>query len=254
MTSALRLLAGLIGLWISCWLSLGVLWGQPTLLLHPLQAPEGLRVTYLVLLYGGLVALVRRLWKSHPPQTPVLWGSRAAVFSLWLMGLSSALTQRLVLYGGGHHSPGPWPAPAAWASAALLAPPLAAIEEVVFRGYLYAVLRDALGRPRAALTVSSFFALVHLFRPGDPTFKLAYGIGLTLVSLLLVLVVERVGVWGAAALHSAWISVNVLDPPGRVEPGWWAGLSGEPTAGVCSWLLLILLAGFCWRSLGRKPE
>lgn len=253
MTSALRLLGALLGIWVFSWLSLGLLWGQPTLLLHPLQAPEGLRVTYLVMLYGGLVTVVVRLWKRYPPRQPVLWGSPSEVLGVWLVGLSSALAQRLVLLLGGHWVGGPWPGWSAWCSAALLAPPLAAIEELVFRGYLYAVLRDAWGRARAALGVSAFFALVHLFRPGDPTFKAAYALGLMLVGLVLVLVVERVGLWGAAALHSAWISVNIVDPPGRVVGGWWAGLGGEPTAGLCSWLLLLALAGFCWLRLGKRP-
>jgi membrane protease YdiL (CAAX protease family) len=147
-----------------------------------------------------------------------------------------------------------WPSTQAWLSALWLAPLLAAVEEGVFRGYLYGALRAERGRAPAALGVSLFFALVHLFRPGTLTFKLAFGLGLVLCSLVLIVVVERAGLWAAAAMHSSWISANVLDPPGRVESGWWSGLTGEPSAGLCSWILLILLGLTCWKTLPSKVE
>lgn len=248
MKPALRLLLGLLVLWVSCWLSLGLLYGKPLLLLHPLQAPESLRVVYLFLLYGGLVALLAWRWRTEPPR--IRWGSPTTALGVGVLGVVFVCLQRLCL--GAAWQPA-WPSSAAWASAVLLAFPIAAVEEGVFRGYLYGSLRHQMRPVPAALAVSIFFAAVHLFRPGGLQFKLAFALGLVLVALLLALLAELGGLWSAAALHSSLIMANVLDPPGRVRASWWAGLQGEPAAGVCSWLLLIVLTGVCWRVLRGRP-
>lgn len=241
MLNSLRLLGLLLLIWVSCWFPLGLLWGDPTLLLHPLQAPEGVRVTYLVLLYGGLLIGLRALWKAYPPG-PLEWGSLGLAGKLWLLTVVATLAQRLCLWLGQFWQP-PSPSVEAWASALFLAPALALVEEWVFRGYLFTSLRADLGWKRAALLVAIFFALVHLFRPGTLHFKLAYGLGLTLAALVLAYLVQHFGLLSAIAVHSAWISWGILDPPQPWQSHWWSGLAGEPVAGVCSWCFLLLLPG-----------
>ncbi|MFN8606067.1 MAG: CPBP family intramembrane glutamic endopeptidase [Vulcanimicrobiota bacterium] len=233
---------GLLLLWVSCWLSLGCLFGQPLLLLHPQQAPESLRVVYLLMLYGGLVGLLSWRWRCEPPR--IRWGSPAQAAAIALLGTLFLGLQRLCL--GSAWQP-QTPGAAAWFSALVLAFPIAAVEEAVFRGYLYGSLRHSSRALPAALTVSAFFALVHLFRPGTLVFKLAYGWGLLLAALVLTLLAERAGLWSAAALHTTWIVAAVLDPPGHVRAGWWSGINGEMAAGACSWLLLVGLGLACWR-------
>lgn len=247
MKAAGRLVLGLLVLWVGCWLSLGLVFGQPLLLLHPLEAPEYLRVVYLLMLYGGLVALLRWRWRAEPPR--IRWGSPATACQVGLLGCLFVILQRLALGSAWHPQA---PTSAAWFSALLLSFPIAAVEEAVFRGYLYGSLRHSMRPLPAALLVSCFFALVHLFRPGSLEFKLAYAFGLLLAALVLTLLAERAGVWSAAALHTTWIVAAVLDPPGHVEPGLWNGLHGEMAAGLCSWLLLFALGGFCWRLTRRQ--
>lgn len=247
MSAAGKLIVGLLCLWVSCWLSLGLLFGQPLLLLHPLEAPEYLRVVYLLMLYGGLVALLRWRWRSQPPC--IGWGSFSLALRIGLLGLVFVILQRVCLGTAWHPEK---PTAAAWFSALLLSFPIAAVEEAVFRGYLYGSLRHSMRPLPAALVVSCFFALVHLFRPGDLEFKLAYGFGLMLAALVLTLLAERAGIWSAATMHATWIIAAVLDPPGHVVAGLWSGLRGEMAAGLCSWVLLFVLAGLCWRLIGRK--
>lgn len=230
-------LLGLLLVWVSSWLLWGSLWGEPLLLLHPLRAPESLRILYLVTLYLGMLSLLVWLWRRHSPG--IAWGGAGLALRAWIMGAAGILVQRLLLAGDWHPQS---PSREAWLSAIFLAPLLALVEEAVFRGYLYGVLRLERGRFTSALLVSGIFALVHLFRPGGLIFKLAYASGLFLTGLVLVVVVERSGLAASVAMHSSWISANILDPPGRVESGWWSGLGGEPTAGVCAWLLLALMA------------
>lgn len=113
-------------------------------------------------------------------------------------------------------------------------------EEVLFRGYLFQVLREDLGRARAYLLANALFAVVHLFRPGGAEFKLAYGFGLFLAGAVLCRVVEVTGsLWPAIGLHVGWILFMVGDPPGRVTPGLVAGLEGDPAAGLLGWALLL---------------
>lgn len=242
MKAAGRLVLGLLLLWVGCWLSLGLLLGRPMLLLHPLEAPEYLRVVYLLMLYGGLVALLRWRWRAEPPR--IGWGDLKTAGQVGLLGLAFVMLQRACLGAAWHPEN---PTAAAWFSALLLSFPIAAVEEAVFRGYLYGSLRHSMRPLPAALAVSGFFALVHLFRPGGLEFKLAYGFGLLLAALVLTLLAERAGLWSAAAMHTTWIMAAVLDPPGHVDAGLWAGLRGEMAAGLCSWLLLVTLAGFVWR-------
>lgn len=245
--AAARLVLGLLALWVSCWLSLGLLFRQPLLLLHPLEAPEFLRVIYLLMLYGGLVGLLKWRWRAEPPR--IRWGSKSLAARLGLLGLGFVVLQRICLGPAWHPQT---PSAAAWVSAVLLAFPIAAVEEAVFRGYLYGSLRHTLRPIPAALLVSFFFALVHLFRPGGLQFKIAYALGLMCAALVLNLLAERAGLWSAATMHSSWIVAAVLDPPGRVDPGLWTGLRGEMAAGACSWLLLVLLGACCWKL--SQPE
>ena len=247
MAAAGRLVLGLLILWVSCWLSLGLLFGQPLLLLHPLEAPEYLRVIYLLMLYGGLVALLVWRWRQEPPK--IRWGSPAVALQMALLGTLFLGLQRLCLGSAWHPQA---PTSAAWFSALLLSFPIAAVEEAVFRGYLYGSLRHSMKALPAALLVSSFFALVHLFRPGTLIFKLAYGLGLLLAALVLTLLAERAGIWSAAALHSTWIIAAVLDPPGHIESSLWTGMNGEMAAGACSWLLLAVLSAVCWNITSRR--
>ncbi|MBS2038707.1 CPBP family intramembrane metalloprotease [bacterium] len=244
-----RLVLGLLGLWVTCWLGLGLLYGRPLLLLHPLEAPEYLRVIYLLMLYGGLVGLLVWRWRTEPPR--IQWGSSGPALKVAGLGLIFVGLQRLCLGSAWHPQQ---PTPAAWLSALLLAFPIAAVEEAVFRGYLYGSLRHSMRPLPAALLVSLFFALVHLFRPGGLEFKLAFGLGLLAAALVLNLLAERIGLWSAAAMHSTWIMAAVLDPPGRVEPGLWTGMRGEMAAGACSWLLLALLGACCWKLSQRRAD
>jgi len=120
-------------------------------------------------------------------------------------------------------------------------------EEVLFRGYLFGVFREELGPPRAYLVANALFAGVHLLRPGDPLFKMAYGLGLFLAGAVLCRLAEKSGsLWAGIGLHSAWILMGVLDPPDRIQPGWLSGLGGDPAAGVLGWALLASL----WVGLG----
>lgn len=223
--------------WILSWSAVG-LWQHDLLVALSPRAGEGTRLTYLGLLYCALAAATWLCWRRMGPR---LWGwGRPSLLVLGLgVGLVSALVHRGVLWLGGWWT---WPAGVTGTSALLALATslaLALVEEAVFRGYLMGVVWEDRGRTTALVGVSLFFALVHLFRPGGLLFKLAYGFGLFLSSLILGRVAERTAsLWPCVGVHAAWIAVSVVDPPGRVRPGWLPGLEGDPAAGLVGWVLL----------------
>lgn len=242
------LLGPLAAGWLACWLIPGLLLGRPAALLDG-SAPEGWKMAYVACLYLVILASTFRAWRRCGPGcgAPALGSPRlSGLFGGLGLGLLGVGTHRLVLAWGGWWSP-----PAlSWETglqAVAVALVLAFGEEVLFRGYLLGVLREELGRPRAYLVANALFAVVHLLRPGDPLFKMAYGLGLFLAGAVLCRLAENSGsLWAGIGLHSAWILMGVLDPPTRIHPGWISGLEGDPAAGVLGWALLTSL----WVGLG----
>lgn len=242
------LLGPLAGGWVLCWLLPGLLLGQPTALLEG-SAPEAWKDLYIGLLYLVLLGATARAWHvaGPAPGSPGLGPPRLAGLVAGLaVGVGGAVLHRALLALGGWWT-SPDPALRAVLEALLVAPLLAFAEEILFRGYLFGVLREELGRSRAYLLGNAFFAVVHLFRPGDGLFKAVYGVGLFLGGAVLCRLTEASGsLWPAIGLHAGWILLVVLDPPGRVTPGWLPGLGGDPAAGALGWLLLLAL----WASMG----
>ncbi|CAM9927722.1 unnamed protein product [Phaeothamnion confervicola] len=235
-----RLLGFLLAGWIFSWLSLGLWQGAPLVLLRP-GCPDFLRIPYLAMLYLTLVASTAYCWRRWGPSW-VSWGGAGDFVAGYGLGTGFLLVQRGILWAGRSWNP-PTPFPWGLLGLALVTSPLLAwAEEWVFRGYLYGVLREERGRWTAAIGVNAFFASVHLFRPGSAGFKVALGLGLFLVGLILTLALERRGrLLLPIGLHSAWIVAIVVDPPVDTVPGLWSGLHGESVAGVLSWLLLLVL-------------
>lgn len=236
MKRAARLLGLLAAGWMFCWVSLGLYYGDLTLLLTG-RAPGPARVSYLVMLYLWLSVATATCWKRWGP-AGIRW-NRPRQFLLGLgLGLLTTLAQRALVW-----MTGVWNPPASSVHALLVAgltsPLLACAEEAVFRGYLFGVLCETEGRARAYLWGNLVFASLHLFRPGGLYFKLCYGLGLFVAGCLLCALVERTGqLWAGAGLHSVWIFFLVLDPPGQSRSSWFWGLDGDFSTGVFSWVVL----------------
>lgn len=231
--------------WVATWLSLGLLNGSPTLLLHP-GSSDRLRITYLVMLYAWLLLATAFCWKRWGPSRPFgsarFSRSLAYFLGFFAAGLGLLAVQRSLLWGLGWWLPPSALNPQLVLIAVLTSPLLAVAEELVFRGYLYGVAREEFGEGPALVGVNLFFALLHLFRPGGLMFKLAYGFGLWLAGVVLTLALRRTGRLSAPmGLHASWILAGVIDPPGKVVPSLVAGLRGDPAAGLIGWGFLIFM-------------
>ncbi|WP_373063716.1 lysostaphin resistance A-like protein [Gemmatimonas sp.] len=113
----------------------------------------------------------------------------------------------------------------------LLLGPAALWEELVFRGYLYAVADEAAGRWVARLSSSVAFGAVHLMNPGA---NVRTTVVVMLAGLCLCLVRERTGSLPAAwSAHLAWnwVMAAVLHVPVSglpfATPGYRAALHGS---------------------------
>ncbi len=240
--------------WLLAWLPLGLWKGDPDYVLTVVSRGSVERQIYQGLLYSGLLFLFLHAWWRHAPERPGKGRAVDLVLHAGL-GLVGALGLRLamVLLGGRA-----WPEPS-WTASQLLVALLsglavAVIEEALFRGFLMGRLAGWT-TPRNALLISSaLFALVHLFRPGSLLFRLAYGLGLFLLALLLGRIAwVKCSVAASAGFHAGVIWPNLLDPWPGLWPAWWSGWQGEPVSGALSWLLTLLLWGQ-WEWWQRRRE
>ncbi len=119
--------------------------------------------------------------------------------------LLSVLVGALLLFGGAQLL-GPTLPPAAavrsglaWLVAALL---IGCFEEIAFRGYLFATLREAHGFWTAAIAVTLAFGAAHGLNVGENPTGL---ITAALVSVLFCLAIRRTGtLWWVIGMHAAW--------------------------------------------------
>ncbi len=142
----------------------------------------------------------------------------------------------------------------------LLLGPAALWEELVFRGYLYAVAEEAAGRWVARWSSSVAFAAVHLMNPGA---NVRTTVVVMLAGLCLCLVRERTGSLPAAwSAHLAWnwVMAAVLHVPVSglpfATPGYRATLSGPDWMSGGAWgpegglVAMLVLGGSL--ALGRR--
>lgn len=252
-----RFLILVAGVWLLAWLPIGLWMGDLDYVLTSVSRDTQARQLYQGLLYSGLLIVFLDSWRRQAPQRPA-WG-RLRDFPLYaVFGLASALVLRVVLVALGARV---WPdlvlTPQVFVVALLYALAVAVVEEAVFRGFLLGSLASKIGISRALVCVSLVFSGVHLFRPGPPSFKLAYGVGLFLLALFLGRVAwAKNSIAASAGLHAGIILPNLLDPWSGLESGWWWGWRSEPSSGVLSWLLLLLLWGQWewWRRRSQHTE
>jgi membrane protease YdiL (CAAX protease family) len=156
---------------------------------------------------GGTAITLR--WIDRRPWAYV-WLERAAarpsrLAEAWLIGMLAIGVPSLALIAGGWlsvqpHGPGSWTAAAARVSLLLLIAALA--EELIFRGYLFALLRERLGLAPTLAVTSVAFGYAHVDNPG------ASALPLLLVSLagifLGAMVISLRSLYAAWMAHFAW--------------------------------------------------
>ena len=229
-----------LAVWVAAWLPLGLWKGDPDFVLSAVSRQSVERQVYQGLLYGGLLLVFLDSWRRHAPSRP--GPGRPIDFVLYAgLGLTSALVLRGVMLAVGAR-----PVPALELSlvallvAAVSAVTVALVEEAVFRGFLLGQLVQSM-KPATAIVLSSvLFATVHLFRPGSPSFKAGYALGLFLLAVLLARIAWVKGsVAASAGLHAGVIFPNLLDPWEGLIPHWWSGWQQEPASGAVGWLLTL---------------
>ena len=145
--------------------------------------------------------------------------------------------------------------------------PAALWEELVFRGYAFAVLAEWWGTPAALGATSLVFGLVHLQNVGATPESIAVVV-MAGVFLGAVLVVLR-SLWAAFAahltwnwvlagvLHSAVSGVPFATPDYRLVdagPDWATGGVWGPEGGVPAALGLVVVTAYLYLRRGRREE
>ncbi|MGK5444050.1 CPBP family glutamic-type intramembrane protease [Micromonospora sp. URMC 105] len=163
------------------------------------------------------------------------------------------------------------PAALAVVSGAVLVLLRAAVEEVAFRGYVFANLAERMPVPLAALVAAVVFALLHLF--GGVTSIGYFVAGMAeFVLFACLLTAARVftgTLWAAIGIHGGWnwaqdylLGVGTATEPDHGDallqlrltgPGWAVGGTGNVDAGLVNFIALAVvtvgvLVLACWRA------
>lgn len=182
------------------------------------------------------------LW-FHDRWTHELVGGAVAGTALMLAADGGlVLTGRIVYHGVADHAGGPFMS--ALAVTLFLFFP-AATEELLFRGYLFQRLVDAIGAALATSILGLFFAIAHLGNPAATPLSAA---NTALVSVLMsVAYLKTKGLWLPIGLHWSWNAVmgallslpvsgrRAADPLFHVEisgPAWLTGGHYGPEGGI----------------------
>lgn len=234
---------------------------------------QGLALSSLVVLIGLLIAhAVVLRWIDRLPWSYVGLGVRQATPGLFgsgfLLGALAIGIPSLVLVALGWLQPIGAPA-GSWAAFALRAAvfllPAALVEELIFRGYPFAVLRDAWGWKAALIVMSAVFGVAHVQNPGaDPEAIVAViiagfflgGILIATGSLFAAWMAHFAWNWAMAAfLHTAVSGLRLTAPDYRIidaGPDWATGGKWGPEGGVGAVVGMLVALGLLYSWWQRR--
>jgi len=145
--------------------------------------------------------------------------------------------------------------------------PSAAGEELVVRGYLFAVMRDSMGWRRTIVVTSIVFGLLHLNNPGADAESIGlvilagFFLGSVLVatrSLYAAIVVHFAWNWVmAAGLHTPVSGIPILAPDYRIVdagPDWLTGGAWGPEGGLAAALSMFIVVIYIYTRHLRRME
>ncbi|MGI8547844.1 MAG: CPBP family intramembrane glutamic endopeptidase [Gemmatimonadaceae bacterium] len=214
-------------------------------------------------------------WVDRTSWSFVRLGSRAArpsvIASGALMGAIAIGVPSVMLLLAGEmrvvpDAPGSWGATALRAAFLLL--PAALFEELLLRGYIFAVLRQSIGWKWTLIVTSVVFGLMHLNNPGVTPESILLVIVAGFFLGTIVLVTESVyAAWAAhfawnwtmaGALHTAVSGLGLTTPNYRVVdsgPDWLTGGAWGPEGGVAAGLgMFVFLFYMFGRNLHRMDN
>jgi membrane protease YdiL (CAAX protease family) len=250
-----------------------VLVGPPLQALFALIGLRGVSTGRWIECASLLVATAASLhWVDKRPWSYVWLGRDAASPSSIALGFAigaAAIGLPIALLLSAHWlrnaggPPGSWWAAGIRATMVLL--PAAFLEELLARGYLLAVVRDAWGWPWAIAASSAAFGALHLVNPGANVESTTL-VTLAGVFLAVVLVATR-SLYAAWAAHFAWnwtmavifhtaVSGLALESPGYryvdAGPDWATGGEWGPEGGVPAGLGMV--SGIAYFIARRRPS
>jgi membrane protease YdiL (CAAX protease family) len=202
------------------------------------------------------------VWLDKPA-----WNGRALTFGALVGGLTIGIPS-LLLWGGG------WLRMTGSVSGSFLRAtlvstsfllPAAFLEELLDRGYPFAVIREAAGPVAAVVLTSAVFGLLHSWNPGANAQSITV-VALSGIFLGIVVLVTR-SLYAASAAHFAWnwvmavplhtpVSGNALPMPDYrivdAGPDWATGGQWGPESGAPAAVAMLLVIAYLMR--GRRGQ
>ena len=224
---------------------------------------------------GAIIATAAMLfWVEHKSFDYVGLESRAArpelIARYTLLGVLAIAIPSLLLMAMGQlravpAAPGSWWAATGLTFANLL--PAAAGEELLLRGYIFAVLREAIGWRWTLIATSIVFGLFHVPNPGADAESVllvmlaGFFLGAVLLATrsLYVAIAAHFG-WNwamAAGLHTPVSGIPVLSPDYRVVdagPDWLTGGGWGPEGGLAAAVSMFVVVIYIYARHLRRME
>lgn len=224
---------------------------------------------------GALIATAAMLfWVEHKPWDYVGLDARAAkpglVVPYTLLGALAIAIPSLLLMAMGQlravpAAPGSWWAATGLTFANLL--PAAAGEELLLRGYIFAVLRESIGWRWTLIATSIVFGLFHVPNPGSDAESVllvmlaGFFLGAVLLatrSLYAAIATHFAWNWAmAAGLHTPVSGIPVLAPDYRVVdagPDWLTGGGWGPEGGLAAAVSMFVVVIYIYARHLRRME
>lgn len=184
----------------------------------------------------------------------------ATMLLLWVAGSVQVQQAGTSILGGGS----PWGASAL--RLAVLLAPSALWEELVFRGYLWTVARDAGGIHLARWSTAVAFGVIHLMNAGSGVqttiLVVVAGLGLAVLrertdSVMAAFAAHFLWNWCMAAVLHVAVSGIVFETPGYrtvlTGPAWWTGGAWGPEGSLAALLVLGAALGIAF-GMARTPH
>ena len=204
------------------------------------------------------------VWLGRASARPKLLAQSA------LLGAAAIALPSLILLSAGELRAvpsvnGSWLAAAGLTFANLL--PSAAGEELLVRGYLFAVMRESMGWRWALVITSIVFGLLHVNNPGADAESIGlvilagFFLGSVLVatrSLYAAIVVHFTWNWVmAGGLHTPVSGISVMAPDYRIVdagPDWLTGGAWGPEGGIAAALSMFIVVIYIYTRHLRRME
>ncbi len=230
---------------------------NPLEFFNEIKASRTISITYIVLLYCMVFFVLHKLVKKDDPRGLKSLGlavkeanfKKILIIAIFSFGFFGFYIITLIASGGAILSSSIATLVMVFLEGLFFGFLFALVEEVMFRGYILQSLLKEYSKPAAFIFANSIFAILHIFRPGDISFKIIYFTGIFLLGILLSFAYYKTkNLWLPVIIHSVLIGftyiyshvLKIIDLYYKPYNYLW-GIQNSPVAGLMALFYFICI-------------